>query len=377
MKIQLRPFSESLLLESKEARSNYFKNLTVPHEKLQSALEFLLINTLEPADTLVFLVFGVTGVGKTTLRRRFETVLLEEFLPLLRQNPGQIAVAGMEAIPAEQGKFSYKDYYTRALEALKEVLIEYKANYRLSSSEANDLKCLNQGYYKDSPALRRAMEKVFRYRQLKAFTIDEAQHLLMMAGGHQMLHQMNWVKSIANLTGTVHILFGTYELLNCPTLNGQMGRRSEDIHLTPYEADNSEDMAEFIRVIKTFQRHLPLAEEPNLEKHYEYLFSGSIGCVGLLKNWLARSLRVALSEEALTLNNKHLKRGALGAARLKKIKEEALQGLRRFREESNFDSQQCLTEYNIEIPAPGSAKQGRVGQRKPKRDAVGVNSDDS
>ena len=61
---------------------------------------------------------------------------------------------------------------------------------------------------------------LFRYRQLKAFTVDEAQHLLMISGGHQMLQQMNWIKSIANLTGTIHILFGTYELLNCPTLNG-------------------------------------------------------------------------------------------------------------------------------------------------------------
>lgn len=191
VKTQSRPFSEELLLESKETKTNYFKGITIPHKQLQEVLDVLLINILEPADTLVFLVFGVTGVGKTTLRLRLEKMLLEEFFPSLRKNPGQIAVAGIEAIPAEQGKFSYKDYYTRALEALKEVLIEYKVDYSLPSSESNDLRWLNQTYYKDAPALRRAMEKVFRYRQLKAFTIDEAQHLLMMVGGHQMLHQMN------------------------------------------------------------------------------------------------------------------------------------------------------------------------------------------
>lgn len=154
------------------------------------------------------------------------------FLPR-RKNPGQIAVAGTEAIPAIVGKFSYKDYYTRALEALNEVLIEYKVACCFSRDEENDSGLVSRAYRQDAPALRRAMEKVFRYRQLKAFTVDEAQHLFMMAGGHQMLHQMNWIKSIANLTGTVHILFGTYELLNCPTLNGQIGRRSEDIHLLP------------------------------------------------------------------------------------------------------------------------------------------------
>jgi len=262
-------------------------------------------------------------VGKTTLRLRLEKLLLEELLPDLLKKPGQIAVAGVEAIPAERGNFSYKDYYTRALEALNEVLIEYKVDYGLSESETNDLGLLNHFHRKDSPALRRAIEKVFRHRQLRAFTVDEAQHLLMMAGGHQMLHQMNWIKSIANLTGTVHVLFGTYELLNCPTLNGQVGRRSEDIHLLPYQADDREDIAEFIRVIRTFQRHLPLEKEPDLEKHLEYLLVGSVGCVGILKNWLTRSLRVALAQQGHTLTFSHLKQGAFSAYRINKIREEA------------------------------------------------------
>lgn len=233
VKTQLQSFPQELLLQSNEIKTNYFKNITIPHRKLKEALDVLLMNILEPADTLVFLVFGVTGVGKTTLRLRIEKMLLDEFLPSLRKNPGQIAVAGIEAIPVSQGKFSYKDYYTRALEALNEVLIEYKVDYGFSRDEGNDLGLVDRAYRQDAPALRRAMEKVFRYRQLKAFTVDEAQHLLMMAGGHQMLQQMNWIKSIANLTNTVHILFGTYELLNCSTLNGQVGRRSEDIHLSP------------------------------------------------------------------------------------------------------------------------------------------------
>ncbi len=371
-----RPFPSSLLLQSQSTKTNYFKRITIPHRRLREALNLLLMNVLEPADTLIFFVFGVTGVGKTTLRLRLEKMLLSEFLPSLRSNAGQIAVAGIEAIPAEQGKFSYKDYYTRALEALQEVLIEYKIDYQLPSDESKEWGCAVHTYYKDSSALRRAMEKVFRYRQLKAFTIDEAQHLLMMAGAHQMLQQMNWIKSIANLTGTVHILFGTYELLNCPTLNGQMGRRSEDIHLSPYQADEEEDVAEFIRIIRTFQRHLPLRQEPKLEQHYEYLFSGSVGCVGILKNWLTRSLLFAYAEEARTLKLKHLKQGALGASRLKKIKEEAEQGLRRFLSESSLFEQPYSREHR---PQRATIKHvpshSRVGQRKPLRDAVGVNLD--
>lgn len=97
-----------------------------------------------------------------------------------------------------------------------------------------------------------------------------------------------------------------------------------------------------------------------------------------MKNWLTRSLRVALSEDARTLNAKHLKQGALAASRLHKIKEEAEQGLRRFWEESS----DALPRYPTKDTTPTTAftttsKKGRVGQRKPKRDIVGVNSDDS
>lgn len=141
VKIQSHSFPEELLLQPNEIKTDYFKSITIPHQRLKQALDTLLINILEPADTLVFLVFGVTGVGKTTLRLRLENLLNYEFLPSLRQNPGQIAVAGIEAIPTEQGKFSYKDYYTRALESLQEVLIEYKIDYEIPHGEVKDLGC--------------------------------------------------------------------------------------------------------------------------------------------------------------------------------------------------------------------------------------------
>ena len=373
-----RPFPEEILSQSGPKKISYFKGITVPHKRLKIALETLLVNVLEPADTLVFLVFGVTGVGKTTLRLRLEKLLLEEWIDDLQKNPGQIVVAGMEAVPAERGKFSYKDYYIRALEAIKEVLVEYKVHYGLTESDFQGLRPDYPLDRKDSPALRRAMEKVFRYRQLKAFTVDEAQHLLMMAGGHQMLQQMNWIKSIANLTGTVHILFGTYELLNCATLNGQVGRRSEDIHLSPYQADDPEDVAEFIRVINTLQRHLPLQEEPDFEKHYEYLFQGSVGCVGILKNWLTRSLRVALAESAPTLTISHLKQGAFSASRINTIRSEAQQGERRLLQEDNLSFPlESSSVSNHQSVNKSSTQRGRVGRRSPKRDAVGMKQYDN
>lgn len=268
---------------------------------------------------------------------------------------------------------SHKDYYIRALEALKEVLIEYKVDYDICEGDECGKEKLLGTSDRDSRALRRAMEKVFIHRQLRAFTVDEAQHLFEVAGGRQMKNQMNWIKSIANLTSTVHLLFGTYELLNCPTVNGQVGRRSEDYHLARYHLDELADFAEYQKVIKTLQRHLPLPKEPSLEEHCEYLMQYSLGCVGVLKIWWLRALRIALADQAKTLTLKHLNKGELLPARRKQIQQEAEAGSRRYYELLKDDQDSFASRQSIQ-PAPEShSNRRRVGERNPKRDPVGVN----
>jgi hypothetical protein len=369
-----RPFAEEFLKQPSSKKLDYFKKqVIVPHRNLKNLLDELLANVLNPTDALVYLVFGVTGVGKTTLRKELEKRILKELLEDLRANPGQIAIAGIETPGSEGGKFSHKDYYIRALEALKEVLIDYKIDYDICEDDEHNSGKLLGTSGKDSRALRRAMEKVFIHRQLLAFTVDEAQHLFEVAGGRQMRTQMNWIKSIANLTSTVHLLFGTYELLNCPSTNGQVGRRSEDYHLARYHLDNKNDFTQYQKVIKTLQRHLPLPEEPQLEKHCEYLMKYSLGCVGSLKTWWLRSLRIALADNAKTLTLKHLKKTELSPARRKQIQQEAEAGETRLKEFLK-DDQDLLASTSLEQQKTQSGSNKRpVGERNPKRDPVGVN----
>ncbi|MEH2207244.1 MAG: AAA family ATPase [Nostoc sp.] len=371
-----RPFALELLEKPSSVKLKYFKDITVPHRNLKEILAQLITNILEPADTSLFLIFGVTGVGKTTLRLRLEKILLELFLEDLFLNPGQIAVAGVEVASPAQGKFNHQDYYIRVLEVLNEVLISYKVVYDISASKDNNGQPIKISG-NNSQALRRAMEKVFLNRQLRAFTIDEAQHLFATAGAHQLLNQMNWIKSIANLTKTVHILFGTYELLNCSTINGQVGRRSQDIHLSRYHKELEQDITEYSRIIQTFQRHLPVLNEPQLEKHSDYLLDYSLGCVGILKSWLIRALNIAIEKNENTLTKNHLQQAELSLVRRKQICEEAKAGEKRFTESFiNNEGSDTFTSQQNRATASKSTHRG-VGERKPQRDQVGVNSYDS
>ncbi len=157
----------------------------------------------------------MTGVGRSRLKAEFEKRLLKYFEAEIISNLGSLVVGGIEVDSAEGGKFNYSDYYIQVWESLKEVIIDYKESYGVDLEEDNKDNLIGDNQGKNAKALRRTMQKVFTHRQLKTYTLDEAQHLFDVAGGRQINIQMNWLKSIANKTQTVHVLFGTYELLKC------------------------------------------------------------------------------------------------------------------------------------------------------------------
>jgi hypothetical protein len=372
-----RPFPLELLQEPISKKLQYFRDVIVPHRNIRQILEELLKNAKEPDDALVYLVFGVTGVGKTRLKEEFEKQLLKHFMDEILENPGSLIVGGIEVDSAEGGKFNYSDYYIQVLESLKEVLISYKEDYGITETQEKDSDVLLGTFEgKNSKALRRAMQKVFINRQLKAFTLDEAQHLFDVAGGRQLLTQMNWLKSIANKTSTVHVLFGTYELLNCQKVNGQVGRRSEDYHLARYHIGNEADFEEFQKVISTLQQRLPVSKEPQLGKHCEYFMKYSLGCVGLLKSWWYRSLKNALEENATTVRIKDFKAKELSFGRRKKIQEEAEKGEKDLAELYREAKNSNKSKPEEDLASQPKSRSRKVGERKPTRDLVGINQGD-
>jgi len=149
--------------------------------------------------------------------------------------------------------------------------------------------------------------------------IDEAQHLSKMASGRRLLDQLDVVKSIANQTRIVHVLFGTYDLLAFRNLNGQLSRRSLDVHFPRYRAESASERQVFINILQSFAHHMPLAEPPDLAANWELLYERSIGCVGILKQWLMRALYSVLRCGGKTIARKDLEAQALSVLQCQKI----------------------------------------------------------
>jgi len=371
-----------LLSQPIDNRLTYFKNKVIAHPKLKDLYTEILNDINHPVEISLIMIYGPTGVGKTTLRERLERELLLKAQADPHGNPGHIPVASLEVALPGTSRFDWPDYYRRALKALDEPLISDKIDYGQRGIKYNADGELIFAYTVSVTNLREALETALKHRHPKAFFADEAQHFNQVPGARRLLDQMDTLKSLAAQTNTLHVLLGTYDLLALTDLSAQLSRRSRGVHFPRYQAELPQEMTDFHNVILTFQRHLPLAQEPDLLQYADYLYESSVGCVGVLKSWLLKSLSVALKREEQTLTLEHLEQCAIPTRKLLQFAREIKEGetalakkeaeLAELRTLLGISS--CSPPSSKRQSANGSHKKGkkRVGQRKPVRDTVGV-----
>jgi hypothetical protein len=379
------PFARALLRQPSAARMAYFRSFTMAHPRLKEADAALRQAIEDPAGLSLIFVYGPTGVGKTTLRLRIEKYVSQSLLSALLEDPGRIPVVSVEAV-ADATQFSWKDYYRRALVAMEEPLIDRKISYRVRSVFRDGSGRFTFAPHAVGLEMRYALESALLHRRPAAFFIDEAQHLTKIRSGRKLQDQLDSIKSLANLTRTLHVLVGTYELLPFRNLSAQLSRRSVDIHFRRYRADRREDYIAFQSVLFTFQRHLPLTGETDLLKHFDFCYERSVGCVGVLKDWITRALAVALAEDCPVITRKLLEQTAWSVCQCRRMASEALEGEADLTENEvecgRLRKLLCLDTGvvpNSSVPASprttfpnARARKSQVGHRRPMRDAVGI-----
>ncbi len=363
-------------------RLDSFRAYTVAHPRLVQAKD-ILVNAISGAEpnSLVF-VFGPPGVGKTTLRLKVEQLITAELLSELSEDRTRIPIASIEAVAPESGSFNWRDHYKRLLHQLGEPLIDYKLN-RHPEGACNETRA---AFMPPPRAVgteyRCAVEQAIRYRRPVAVMIDEAQHLGKIGSGRRLLDQLDVIKSIANQTRTVHVLFGTYDLLALRNLNGQLSRRSIDVHLPRYHASVPEDRHVFINIVQSFEKELPFSDSSDLANQWEFLYERSLGCIGILKQWLMRAATAALRAGSRKLTSDSLESQALCMAQCEQLYTEIADGELKLQERNDasvrFRDRLGLSAGGTVQLVPSTivprAHFRRPGQRLPKRDSVGRGS---
>jgi hypothetical protein len=416
---QEMPSAAYVLSPETQAKLIAFKAYTVTHPLLEKTGTALIQALREPAGFAHVLLYGPTGVGKTTVLTHGTAHLSPFFLSQSTLAQGTAPALGVRApyplearVPSpllllearipDGGTFNRADYYRTVLGKLGE---PFYGEYRLvdihegQTWETKTRTRSRAAQFSDSGQLRHALEDAVARHGVCAIIIDEAQHLMKVAGGAKLLDQLEWLKSMSNTMGVVHVLVGTYDLLDLRNLSSQAARRGHDIHFPRYQFQQEADQIAFQRTLRGLLEHVPLQMDlQDLMNHWYYFYERSIGCIGVLKDWLVRTLSDALHSGADVLELDRVRAHALSNAKLERMATDAAAAEHRlhYTESSREHLWSLLgmsvlptNQVNLASPdqrnaAPGSHPGAdppssnqelpsvRVGQRSPERDPVGT-----
>ncbi|MFV8628458.1 ATP-binding protein [Ralstonia pseudosolanacearum] len=291
-----------------------------------------VIEMMADLDTLIYpgsqdsilLVCGPTGAGKTTLAKYMVENALAQASAQMEANAGVIPAIYVEAPASGENDFSWRLFYQRILSQLGDDLDAPKVAYGVDPKSGRLVR--PRGAVGNSlAALRTAVERGLRERQVQFVVIDEAAHIIRQTRGNSRLEiQLDTLKSLVNESGTQMVMVGSYDLYQLVSLSGQLARRTHVLHFERYREDRPEDVRAFEACVRKFESRLPHLWGGQLTRYSKALLENTLGCIGTLSSVLARAARLAEADDGWSVEA--LKRALLNEAQHKRILEEIIDG---------------------------------------------------
>lgn len=347
------------------AQLDTFKEVRVKHPRLEEVDQQVSQAIEEHAGYSHLLVYGPSGVGKSTVSRHIASRYLSE-----DPNRAAVPVVWVEARPGDYGTYARLDYYRQVLSVLRGHAAVKDRLMQVALTPRTGRRVVDAGEALD---LREAVEYALERLHVKAVVIDEAQNVMHVQAPLRPVDQLEWLKSLTNHTQVLHVLVGSYDLFEFRNLNGQSARRGRDIHFPRYRVEHKEERMQFVGALHYLLSHVPLeCSIEDLLKEWQWFAQWSIGCVGILRDWLVETVAAQLAEGRTTLTRDALEAHALQPGQRVRLEMEARAGEQRV-EKGQAMTQQQLQELN---GTGASAKKSisspsRVGERTPQRDPVG------
>src|SRR2546421_130278 len=309
---------QTIDLENRELLED-FRTLKVKHPRQEEIQQFLLGAISGHRRYTLVDLYGMSGVGKSTVMGE-----VARMISSAETNPAVVPVVLVQGSPEDVGSQARLDYYQQVLDQLQHhpAIRERTKNLPLY---------INRGKKSSDPAewlqMRNAVEYALALLRVKVVFVDEAQHLLAPDPVRKPTAQLDWIKALANRTNVLHVLAGNFDLYEYCHLSGQVVRRMRDQQFPRYHLDNQKECEEFGGALKSLLLAVPLnVDVPALLSHWRWFGEWSVGCVGVLGDWIVDTVDALWREGETVLTIEALAKHALQPDQRARLEMEARTG---------------------------------------------------
>ncbi len=274
-------------------RSDEFFNAKVDHPRFTKVLEDALFYLTKAPGTRIASIVGPSGVGKSRVVSQINDRVLELNRERMQVDREFVPFVYTEAQAYGHAQFSYKYLYEATLLALGDPFARLPSTHRARKlTEAHQP--FGRRRLETEYVLRDRMQVELLRRGTLIWCIDEAQHTLQAKAGPTK-HQLDVLKSIGQSGKAKLLTVGPPELMDKMLCSGQLARRSVTICFTRYRFSDKQDLASFAATADKLFKLMRFSSTPKAREHLDMLYAGSLGCIGVLKEWFQRAMDHAMA----------------------------------------------------------------------------------
>jgi tRNA A37 threonylcarbamoyladenosine biosynthesis protein TsaE len=301
------------------ARLEAFQRFKIKHPHLEAMDQLLSDAIAEHTSYHLLALYGPSGVGKSTVIHRIASRLRAE-----EPNPAFTPVVIVQASPEDVGSSARLDFYRQVLHALRGHVAIRDRIENLPLARMPRKKSVDPAEWLE---VRDAVIYALEVAHVRAICVDEAQHLMHSDAVQRPGVQLDWLKSLTNRANLLYILVGNFSLYDFCHLNGQAARRMRDEHFARYHLTQQEECENFIGALKALLLQVPLQVDiPEMLQQWQWFFEWSIGCVGILSDWVVETVSSLCRAGKTTLTIEELTKHALKPDQRFRLETEARTG---------------------------------------------------
>lgn len=361
-----------------------FRQAKVMHAHLQEVLDKAIFYILRSPGTDVINIVGPTGVGKSMFLGRLEVEMIKARSRAMVDNRNMRPFVSSMAVASGHRAYDFKRLYASVLTALGDPFANFPASMGRPTAQAFNAIVDCRRKTATTAAMRERLERELELRGTVVWCLDEAQHAVFGGRSGPPRHQLDVFKSIAQRGSTKLCLIGPPELEDQLLSSGQLARRSMTIHFRRYHHQNDGDLLQFASVADKFFRLMHFASTPDVTDSLDFIYSGSLGCVGIMKDWFERAMAIAMARhddlDAVALTLDHLRETRMPGSALLSIQNDILRMERSMESNETDDLHDRIVHGDTPVriggaassPRPNRARalapaEGAVAAKRPKR----------